>query len=263
MPDPVEDLGFFIYLLRNGKPFTYIRFSDGESEVLHGGELRLGRGKTRFQGRTFTNSFAEWDTKTFIPEEHVELRSDLIRSALYFEPYFFKGIATSSNNRRAERFMMERWNKSTVSTLTFADLLVNENYPLFLAEFLPSVLESPKPLVVICNASARFEAAPAQIIHVPSDFFLDYKETLDATLTKLTECARGSIVLSSASSLSNILGHRLKLKRPDITFLDVGTSINHLLGFSASGRHYLMNSEPKDAQQREFCLDKRSMKIYW
>ena len=49
---------------------------------------------------------------------------------------------------------------------------------------------------------------------------------------------RHSIVLSSASSLSNVIGMAVRMKRDDVTFLDVGTAINDLLGLRSKTRAY-------------------------
>ena len=54
----------------------------------------------------------------------------------------------------------------------------------------------------------------------------------------LLEVPKNSLVLSSASSLSNTLAYKLFLKRDDITFIDVGTSINDLLSLDSKTREY-------------------------
>ena len=45
-----------------------------------------------------------------------------------------------------------------------------------------------------------------------------------------------SLVLSSASSLSNIIAHKLHVK--NITFIDIGTSVNDLLSLDSETREY-------------------------
>jgi hypothetical protein len=60
----------------------------------------------------------------------------------------------------------------------------------------------------------------------------------------LINVPKSSLVLSSASSLSNILGHKLHTLRADLTFIDVGTSLNHLIGLGRSSRAYHTQLEP-------------------
>ena len=57
-------------------------------------------------------------------------------------------------------------------------------------------------------------------------------------LNNLFDIPSGSLILSSASSLSNIIGFELFNQRNDITFLDIGTSINDLIGLQEITRTY-------------------------
>ena len=62
-------------------------------------------------------------------------------------------------------------------------------------------------------------------------------------MNKLINIPQDSIVICSASSLTNILGYKLYLLRPDLTFLDVGTSLNDLFSLKNDIRiyHRLLN----------------------
>ena len=261
-PNALSDLLDLEKLLRQKTPFTFVRFSDGESEILHGSDLRLENGKTLFQGRQFGNQFEKWDSKIFNAELDREIRTDLIRSALFRDRYYLKGILTSGNARRSERFLMERWNSGSLGTLTFTDLLINENYTHFLASFLPQVAKTTT-IAVVCNFRATLPKFAHLKVSVPDNFFKDYSAIRDRTLSELLPLPKGSTVLSSASSLSNVLGHRLRQVRPDLTFVDVGTSINHLLGFTQSGRAYLTRPMGGVTRKILFYLQKRDMRIRW
>ena len=73
---------------------------------------------------------------------------------------------------------------------------------------------------------------------VQDNFFANYSHNKSMCQKFIIGLPRGSIVLASCSSLANILGHYSALNRQDITFLDVGSSINHLIGLKSGTRVY-------------------------
>ena len=77
-----------------------------------------------------------------------------------------------------------------------------------------------------------------RLVQIPDDFFSSYQQTLDSALGMLQDAPRSALILSSASSLSNVLGHRLRITRPDLTFLDIGTVLNDLMGLPLGTRAY-------------------------
>lgn len=250
-PSAAEDLAAFARLLGQGRPFTFVRFSDGESEILNNRKLEIGAGKTDFRGRTFQNSFPDWDAKTFNPSIHQQIRSDLLAAACETRPSLFKGILTKSNSRVRERFFMERLNGLCRSQLTFTDLLINENYKKFRDEILPEAIEAAPEVAIIANHKARPSGLLDRAIHlpVPDNAFLSWTQAIESSLESLSEIRFGGLVLSSASSLSNVIGLRLIDRRPDLTFLDVGTAINPLIGFGTSEREYLKVHEQPDGSR--------------
>ena len=52
-PDPKEHFNSFMNLLNSIKPFTFIRFSDGEVEVLRNRKLTISNKKTFMLSRTY------------------------------------------------------------------------------------------------------------------------------------------------------------------------------------------------------------------
>ena len=59
-----------------------------------------------------------------------------------------------------------------------------------------------------------------------------------------------ALILSSASSLSNVLGHRLRISRPDLTFLDIGTVLNDFMGLPLGTRAYHKLLDPRTLRER-------------
>lgn len=73
---------------------------------------------------------------------------------------------------------------------------------------------------------ANYRAKPigilkkAKHINIPDNFFATYDSVVDSVFAQIKDISNGSLILSSASSLSNILGHKMYVQNPNITFLD-------------------------------------------
>lgn len=263
IPDAVEHLDIVKNKLINKEPFTFIRFSDGETEILKNRYLEIIPGKTIFRGKEIKNKFPQFDTKRFDPELHQNIREDLLEAAKYKSTNYFKGIPTSSNKAIDDREMMLEYNHGLDSSITFADLFLNSNYNKYLNEIVP-LFEKFENIFVVAN----YRAKPVDIlqkshhIKIQDNFFANYDEILTDTMKELENIPSGSLVLSSASSLSKILGYKLFLIRQDITFLDIGTSINSLLSMDSNIRSYHKQNN-QSFWKRLFKKKPKSHEIKW
>lgn len=268
IPQGDRDLERFEVLISKKQPFTFVRFSDGEIEVIRNRKVVIGDNITHFRGRVFRNSFPNFDRKIFDPSNGQNLRRDLMSAATFKDSLFYKGIPTSHNNMLVEREMMLRLNGGADERLTFADLFLNSNYVNARKVFFPMVIEQFSNLFVVgnyrCNLSS--ELKHGRLVSIPDNFFSDYQNTLHSSIKTLSVAPDFSLVLSSASSLSNILGHKLRMIRPDITFLDVGTAINDLIGLPLSTRAYHRLLDPRGfvSHIQAFCYKySREYKLRW
>jgi hypothetical protein len=236
-PCPKQHLNNFIYKLKNKEPFSFIRFSDGEIEVLRNRYLEINNGKTFFRGREFTNTFPAFDAKKFDPGLNQDIRRDLLSSGLFRGENFYKGIPTLHNDALKDREFLLRLNGGFDARMTFSDLFLNSNYMNYRKKLVPLFGEYSKVYVI-----ANYRAKPIDLlsgavhIKIPDNFFLEYKKTLDSIMKQLGKIDDNSLVLSSASSLSNIIAHKLHVK--NITFIDIGTSVNDLLSLDSETREY-------------------------
>ncbi|TAA39590.1 hypothetical protein [Corallincola spongiicola] len=262
IPDATEHLHSIIKMLSIKKPFTFVRFSDGEIEILRNRFLEISGGVTHFRGRVFRNNYPKYDAKMFDPSLHGNIRRDLLESAMFRGANFYKGIPSSHNNALIDREFMLRLNGGFDSCITFSDLLLNSNYALYRTKLVP-VLKEFKDLYLVANYRANpIETIEhAKHINVPDNFFGTYNNTIDSIYNELLEAEKGALVLSSASSLSKILGYKLYRERSDITFLDIGTSINDLLSLDNNVREYHKSSNSKFSSY--FLRRKRGYKIKW
>ena len=242
---PNGDFNFLVCKIDNKSPFTFLRFSDGEMEIIRNEELVIKEGEIIWSKGKIKHSYPNFDFKTFSPESNSDLRADLIESAEFKSDYYIKGVPTQHNNAILDRNLMVELNGNSEENLTFADLLLNENFIKFRKIILPKLIENSEVYYV-----GNFRAAPSSVsvswkhIQVPDNLFLNYQQTKKEILEKLIKIPINSIVLLSASSLSNILAHQLFLVRSDLIVLDVGTSIHDLVGLQGGIREYHLLLEP-------------------
>lgn len=240
MPTGSADLAKLTRLVRDRSPFTFVRFSDGEIEVLRNRKLVISGGVTEFRGQRFANRFPEFDQKRFDPRLGQDVRRDLLASALFEAPAYFKGIPARHNNALGDREFMLRLNGGFSSQMTFSDLFLNENFIQARSEFFPFATSCFDHLLVVGNWRCELKGhlSKGSLVQIPDNFFATYQQTFENVLKRLKEAPDSALVISSASSLSNVLGHRLRQCRSDLTFLDIGTVLNDLMGLPLSTRAY-------------------------
>jgi hypothetical protein len=238
----------------NNTPTTFVRFSDGELEILRNNALSITDGVVRWRLGTLDGKYPQHDNKSFVPERDTLLRSDLIESAQYKSNGYFKGIPASSNRATVDRDYMIDLNGGDVQGLTFSDLFINENYRAFIKELLPLFLQNQN-VTFVGNFRSNIPKLSEKWSHlaISDNVFPVYEDLFPKLLKTLTELDVNALVLSSASSISNTLGHQLHRARPDITFVDVGTSLNPFIGLGQATRAYqtqLLPWSPKNVSRK-------------
>ena len=214
------------------------------------------------------NKFPEFDQKRFVPKHGQDIRRDLLDSALHCDSSYYKGVPTRHNNALGDREFMLRLNGGFTPQMTFSDLFLNSNFLRARRSFFPFLTESFKDLLVVGNWRCELQGhlEKGRLVKIPDDFFSSYQPTLDSVLAALQEAPPSALILSSASSLSNVLGHRLRLSRPDLTFLDIGTVLNDLMGLPLGARAYHKLINPRTLRERfaawRYCQH-REYQLQW
>ena len=237
VPSAKKHIREFHEMIKNKSPFCFIRFSDGEVEIIRNRYLKIFEGKTHFKGKIFKNKFSEIDNKEFDPKLNSDLRKDLIISSIISMPNFFKGMP--HKRFKKDRDLLVTLNGGMDQNITFADLLINSNYCYFREMILPRFSDY-KNIYLIANYRAKPKniLKHSKLIKIPDNFFSDYQRIKKDVMNELFQIPSGSLILSSASSLSNIVGYELFRSRKDITFIDIGTAINDLLNLDLITRSY-------------------------
>lgn len=261
------DFRFLSDLLHKREPFTFIRFSDGEMEIIRNHRLFIGDGRISWSKGEIEFMYPDFDKKEFIPERDSKLREDLLASARFKSEHFFKGVPASHNKAIMDRDLLVELNGNTLTNLTFADLFINQNFLKFRRRTYPLFHEFENVYYL-----GNFRANPAlanprwKFIPLQDNFFENYKTVLESCMDALKSLPRYSLVLSSVSSLTNILGYKLQGSRKDLTFFDVGTSLHDLVGLHGGVREYhalIGSNSPKGIYRKLRLVSSPSFILRW
>jgi hypothetical protein len=264
---PSADFSHFTNLLHNQIPFTFVRFSDGEMEILRNNKLVIGPGLITWSKGEVEYSYPDFDHKEFIPERDLQIRSDLLSSAVYIGERYFKGVPGAHNSAIDDRDLMIKLNGGNTFNLTFADLLINENYLKFRKAMVQQFLKF-RDVFFLGNLRSLPELLSSKwkLIPIQDNFFSNYEEVLSKVIHRIEAIPKDSLILSSASSLSNIVGFKAHEMRSDLTFIDVGTSMHDLVGMHSGIREYhilLANSSWKNNYRKLRYVLGPSFKMKW
>lgn len=240
MKDFVEDFYKLLALLKNGQPFAFNRFSDGELYILQNKELILDANQVKVGHKITKGIYKEEDFKRFNPEEHSFYRDRLVDSFLFDGANYFKGLScrccVGEDNFKWQLDFLHGTNDEFC---TWANLFVNGNYSRFIREMYP-VFNNYKT-VFICNEKADLSVLP----FVVKDFRVGYNAMINdygliETIKQWIEAnsIRGYLFLFSASSFSKMAIHQLFHFCGENTYFDVGTTLNPFMNMRLD-RSYL------------------------
>lgn len=265
--DSKSEFHRFSGLLEKREPFVFVRFSDGELEILRNHSLIINSEGVSWSKGTSKHRYPDFDFKTFIPEIHQNFRNDLMSSAMKKSEHFYKGIPTRHNGSYVDRDWMIELNQNSTFNLTFSDLFLNSNFIKFRKQIVPKF-----QLFDYVYVLGNFRMNPGSIskqwklIEIPDNFILDYDNVRDEVLSQIQNVEEGALILSSASSLSNVIGAEVVDVRPDLTFIDVGTSMHDLMGMTDGIREYhslLKSWSLKSFRSKLGYFLSRSHRIRW
>ena len=216
-----------------------MRFSDGETEILRGSSIEIGAQGVSWSRGSSNFIYPQYDFKQFIPARHQKLMSDLRDSAEYRNVGYFKGIPRRHNRALRDTELLVQLNGGDEVNTTYADLFMNSNYRRFLGSTFPLLKERDDVIVVGNWRMSPVDCNPNwSHVPVPDMAFDSYEVVLKETIERINSSDPQSIILSSASSISNVLGHKLHVANPQRTFIDIGTALHPFMGMPDSLREY-------------------------
>ncbi|MEH0860071.1 hypothetical protein [Halobacteriovorax sp. DPLXC-1] len=221
--------------LQNGESFAFNRFSDGELFILQNKELVLGDNLIKIGNTERTGPYTKEDHKHFDPKEHSFYRDRLLEAFKYRADNYFKGIScrccVGDENLEWQLDILDEPHGDEY--LTWANLLVNGNYPLFIAEMFPLFTEYKT--VYICSEKCNLES----LDFIVKDFRVGFNAMINDyhkidEISDWIECnnIKNHLFLFSASSFAKMAIHQLYEKHPNNTYMDIGTTINAFIDMS-------------------------------
>lgn len=222
-----DDFYKLLTLLKAGEPFAFNRFSDGELYIFQNKELILDARQVKIGDQVVGSVYHEEDFKRFHPEEHAFYRDRLVDSFKFTGRNYFKGLSCRCCVGDENFQWQLDFHGEYDDNFTWANLLVNGNYPKFIREMYP-VFNDYKT-VFICNKKNDLSVLP----FVVKDFRVGYNAMVnDYGLIEVIKNwidenkVEGHLFLFSATSFSKMAIHQLYEHCDRNTYLDVGTTLN-------------------------------------
>lgn len=236
--------------LKKKENFSFVRYSDGEVLVMQNKKLVLADDHVQAGEVRHGFGYSSQDHKEFIPEKHGFVKDKLLESYKYKEENYFVGGICKNCDCPSREFV--DWMHSEYGELdenyTYANLMVNSNYPLFVCYFVPELRHRKN--VIICNEEADLSGLPFKVekdFRVGKNCIVNDHNLIDDIREYISSNnIKDYVFLFSASSLSEILIHQLHEFNKDNTYVDVGTTLHTYLKLDPA-RDYLRaywNSQP-------------------
>lgn len=216
--------------LENKEHFAFSRYSDGEMYILQNKELVLGNGVIQIGDEKQGGVYQQPDFKHFDPEEHEFYQQKLVESLQYKQPNYYKGISCSCCVGKEQFDWQVDLAGGDDESLTWANLWVNGNYPIFITHILPIFYS--RDCVFVGHEDANLDRLPFFV----KNFRVGYNAMINdyGKIEEMAEWIRENnienhIFLFSASSFTNLAIYQLFREFPNNTFIDIGTCLTPMM----------------------------------
>ena len=227
--------------LETGENFSFSRFSDGDMYILQNKKLVLDNGLIQIGNNTQTGPYKKQDFKNFDPEIHSFYRDRLIEAYKHKQKNYYKGISCACCVGKDNFDWQLELHGGDDESLSWANLWVNGNYPIFMSEMMPII--QTKPCVFIGHQDAdlsNFEIFVKDFRVGYNAMINDYPKIENILEWIKTENISNHLFLFSASTFSNLAIHKLFSNCPNNTYIDIGTTLAPIMKMP-SERGYLQS----------------------
>jgi len=216
--------------LENKENFAFSRYSDGEMYILQNKELVLGDNLIQIGDKKQSGPYQPADFKHFDPKEHSFYQQKLVDSLQYKQPNYYKGISCSCCVGKENFDWQVELAGGDDESLTWANLWVNGNYPLFIFHILPIFYS--RDCVFVGHHNANLDRLPFFV----KDFRVgynaminDYDKIKEISEWIKTNNIKNHLFLFSASTFTNLAVVELFRDYPDNTYIDIGTCLTPMM----------------------------------
>jgi len=248
--DFTEEFDKLLDKLKTGENFAFVRFSDGEMFIMQNKQVTLAENHFVTGDRKGAGRYPAEEQKEFLPEKHQFYREKLIDALKFSKENYLKGICCRQDVGE-EAF---QWQKDLAGgneeNLTFANLLINNNYKRFVEELVPLLRD--RKVLYVANEAADTDRLPfevKEVFSIGSNCMIDDYHVVEEVKEYIEKNnIKDHVILCSAASLSNYIIHECFKENSENTFLDIGSCLNPYLGLEGWKytrgylTHYWLNS---------------------
>ena len=245
----VEHFYLLLDKVKSGENFSYLRFSDGEMHILMNRSVIVGDSWWSIDGNRRRGSYDSINYKDVDSVKDKYFFDALKESYQYHDKNYFVGLSCRCCVGGKNFKWMVNFRGGDDEHLTWANLLINANFRRFNTEMLP--LFKDKKIVFLGNENMDISKLPFEVI---KDFRVgqncmvnNFNISEDMIQWMKENDIKNHLFLFSASSLSEILIHKLFLFNKENTYIDIGTMFNLYFGIDTN-RGYL------HGKNRRICI---------
>ena len=163
-----QEFDRLLQLVKDGTPFSFSRFSDGEVTVLRNRIVVLAedhfiQGDIHGEKKVYANGYMPEEQKRFIPSENKREHEKLVEAFKFKKKNYIKGIPGQNSLDCGEswKFCTELYGSQDCESLSFANVMINGNYSRFIKEMLP--LFSERDIVLVANENSKLDKLPFKV----------------------------------------------------------------------------------------------------
>ena len=215
-----KELEKFYFKLKAKKPFAFSKYADGEWAVI--------------QGHNIANGEFDFEKQ----EENEFYREKLIDSFKYKHPEYYVGISCECCQGHNHALMKEQSGQDE-EHLTYANLFVNTNYPLYTKYFIPEYQNHK--IYLVANEKAKIQNLPFELERFYPIGDTAFIKNYNIIEQIKSENIRASLFLFCAGPFGNILAHQLFNSNPNNIYMDIGSTLNPWIQSEGFKRDYYSN----------------------
>lgn len=204
--------------LSNKDIFSFSKYADGEWAIMNKISLNNGEFKSEYSQDFY--------------------REKLIESFTYKDENYIVGISCECC-QGLEHDKMKKFSQQSEENLTFANIFVNTNYPLYKSLFIEEYKKND--IYLICNKNSKIENLPFKVEKSYLVGFNAWVNNYNIIEDIIEENINGKLFLFCCGPLGNILAHQLYKANKNNIYLDIGSTLNPWLQSEGFKRDYYSN----------------------
>ena len=248
-----KDFWKFVDKLKKEEHFSLSRFSDGELRILQNKKLRIAENQIVIGDHVNNHlhiKISKNERKEYDPEKDYWFHEELMEAFTSNMLGYYKGLScrcclSGKHGMTADEEFEWQVKLSGLDKedehLTWSNIFLNGNYSKFLEHILPYFWNYD--IIYVCNENANFSNIPfrdniKKVFSVGENCMInDFNLVEDIKQYIVDNNIKNHLFLFSAASLSNILNYKLWKHCPENTYMDIGSTLNPLLGFPIDRRY--------------------------